>query len=42
MVVKPTEWKRMAIIARNAKFKRRQGQIFAWFGSKMAKNDYCQ
>ena len=37
VVVKPPEWKFMAIIARNAKFQGCQGQIFAQFGSKMAK-----
>ena len=35
MVVKPSEWKFMSIIARNAKCKGCYGQIFARFGSKM-------
>ena len=38
VVLKSPEWKLMAIIARNAKFKGHKGQIFAQFGSKMAKN----
>ena len=38
VVVKPPEWKFMATIARNDKFKGHQGQNFARFGSKMAKN----
>ena len=39
VVVKPPEWTFMAAIARNAKFKGcKWMQIFARFGSKMAKN----
>ena len=38
VVIKSPEWKFMAIIASIAKFKGRQDQIFAQFGSKMAKN----
>ena len=38
VVIKPNEWKFMAIIARNATFKEHLGQINAQFGSNMAKN----
>ena len=37
VVAKTHEWKFMAIIGRNAKFYGCEGQIFAWFWSKMAK-----
>ena len=39
---KKHEWKFKANIARNATFKRHYGQIFARFGSKMAKTNYLQ
>ena len=38
LVIQTPEWVFKANIARNAILERHQGQIFAQFGSKMAKN----